>query len=493
VDSEPTSASPDCEATALNVSVQSPCDAAAAQAAHAPVPASHPALVLTATILASSLAFVDGSVVNVGLPAIGGNLGADAAGLQWVVNAYLLPLSALLLLGGAAGDRFGRRRLLMIGTALFGVTSVACATATSVTSLLLARFLQGVSSALLMPNSLAILGATFEGAAKGRAVGIWAATGAAVGAAGPVLGGWLIDLGSWRGIFLINVPLALTAIALAWRYIPEERRARVQPLDLTGGLWATFGLGGLTWALTAGSGRGGWTTGPLSVGAVALIALGIFLMVEQRRGERAMMPLALFASKSFIGLTLLTLFLYGALGALFVLIPYVMIEGAHYSATAAGAALLPLPLVLAVTSPFIGGVAGRIGSRWPLAIGPMVVAVGFVLALRIGPPVDYWTEVLPALLVMALGLSGAVAPLTTAILSSVDAAHTGSASGFNSAVARSGGLMATALLGAVLAAQGVSLFAAFHVAMLACALACLAASASAYLLLQSLGAPAARR
>ncbi len=477
----------------MNVPVRSACDAPAAQAAQARLSASHPRFVLAATILASSLAFVDGSVVNVGLPAIGASLGADAAALQWVVNAYLLPLSALLLLGGAVGDRFGRRRFLILGTALFGLTSVACAAAPGVNSLLLARFLQGVSSALLMPNSLAILGTTFQGAAKGRAVGIWAATGAAVGAAGPVLGGWLIDLGSWRGIFLINVPLAAAAIALAWRYIPEDRRVRAQPLDVAGGLWATFGLGALTWALTVGSGRSGWTAASLSLGAAAFIALGVFVAVEQRRGERAMMPLALFASRGFIGLTLLTLFLYGALGAVFVLIPYVLIETAQYSATAAGAALLPLPVVLSVMSPGMGGVAGRIGSRWPLTIGPLIVAAGFVLAVRIGAHAAYWTEVLPALLVMAFGLSGAVAPLTTAILSSVDAAHTGSASGFNSAVARTGGLIATALLGSVLAARGLSLLAAFHMAMLACALACLASGVSAYLLLKSPGTPAAPR
>ena len=465
--------------------MQSRCDAAGAQGAQATLLPAHPRLVLAATILASSLAFVDGSVVNVGLPAIGRSLSADAAGLQWVVNAYLLPLSALLLLGGAAGDRFGRRRLLIVGTALFGVTSVACAAAPGVSALLLARFLQGVSSAVLMPNSLAILGATFQGEAKGRAVGIWAATGAAVGAAGPVLGGWLIDLGSWRGIFLINVPLAIAAIVLARCYIPEDRNLRAQPLDLNGGLWATFGLGALTWALTVGSGDSGWSTASVTVGFAALISLGVFVLVERRRGERAMMPLTLFASRSFMGLTLLTLFLYGALGAVFILIPYLLIDTAHYSATAAGAALLPLPVVLAVASPYMGGIAGRIGARWPLAIGPLIVAAGFVLALRIGAHADYWRDVLPALLVMALGLSGAVAPLTTAILTSVDAAHTGSASGFNSAVARTGGLMATALLGSVLAARGLALLAAFHIAMLACALACVASSASAYFLLTS--------
>jgi EmrB/QacA subfamily drug resistance transporter len=468
----------------LNVPIQSACDAAAARSAAAAGVPAHARWVLTATILASSLAFVDGSVVNVGLPAIGRSLGAAAAGLQWVINAYLLPLSALLLLGGAAGDRFGRRRLLILGTSLFALTSVACAAAPNTSTLLAARFFQGVSAALLMPNSLAILGSTFEGEARGRAVGVWAATGAAVSALGPVLGGWLIDLGSWRAIFLINLPLAATAIALAWRYVPPDRKVRDHPLDLIGGVWATLGLGALTWALTLGSGPGGWTVVALALAAAALIALGLFVIVEMRRGERAMMPLALFASRSFVGLTLLTLFLYGAISAVFVLIPYLMIEEAHYSATAAGAALLPLPLVLAVISPYLGALAGRIGSRLPLAIGPMVVAAGFVLSMRIGAQAHYWFEVLPAILVMAIGLSGAVAPLTTAILSSVSPAHTGVASGFNSAVARSGGLIATALLGSVLASRGASLVAAFHMAMLACAIACVAASASAYLLLK---------
>jgi EmrB/QacA subfamily drug resistance transporter len=443
----------------------------------------HSGLVLATTILASSLAFVDGSVVNVGLPAIGQSLGADAAGLQWVINAYLLPLSALLLLGGAAGDRFGRRRLLIWGTALFAVTSLACALAGSPRVLLTARFFQGVSAALLMPNSLAILGATFAGAAKGRAVGIWAATGAAVGAAGPVLGGWLIDMGSWRGIFLINLPLAAGAIALAWRYIPADQTEREQPLDLAGGLWATGGLGALTYGLTAWSGEHQSTSVAITMMLIAGVALVIFIVVERRRGERAMMPVILFASRDFIGLSLLTLFLYGALGAVFVLVPYLMINAAHYSATAAGAALLPLPLVLTVLSPLMGSLAGRTGSRLPLTIGPLVVAIGFLMALKIGPQALYWREVLPALLAIAFGLSGAVAPLTTAILSSADAAHTGAASGFNSAVARSGGLIATALLGAVLAAQGAALLSAFHVAMFVCALACLASSVSAYVLL----------
>ncbi len=465
-------------------SVPSPCDAVVARAPSATRPVAYPRLVLATTILASSLAFVDGSVVNVGLPAIGRSLGADAAALQWVINAYLLPLSALLLLGGAAGDRFGRRRLLIWGTTLFAVTSLACAVAGSPQVLLAARFFQGVSAALLMPNSLAILGATFAGAAKGRAVGIWAATGAAVAAAGPVFGGWLIDMGSWRGIFLINLPLAAGAIALAWRYIPVDRTEREQPLDLAGGLWATAGLGALTYALTVRSGARQWTSVAIATMLVAVFALLVFIVVERRRGDRAMMPVVLFASRDFVGLSLLTLFLYGALGAVFVLVPYLMINAAHYSATAAGAALLPLPLVLAVLSPLMGSLAGRSGSRLPLTIGPLVVAIGFLMTLKIGPQALYWREVLPALVLIAVGMSGAVAPLTTAILSSADAAHTGAASGFNSAVARSGGLVATALLGAVLAAQGGALLSAFHAAMFVCAAACLASSVSAYALLR---------
>lgn len=467
----------------MNTPLQSPCDAAAARAKPADLTVRHPALVLTATILASSLAFVDGSVVNVGLPAIGAGLGADAEGLQWVINAYLLPLSALLLLGGAAGDRFGRRRLLIIGTSLFGVTSLGCALAPGTAVLLLARFAQGASAAMLMPNSLAILGATFQGEAKGRAVGTWAATGAAVAAAGPVLGGWLIDLGSWRGIFLINLPLAAAAIVLAWRYVPPDAARRAEPLDAGGALLATFGLGALTWALTVGASPAGWTPRLFALGVAALGALILFVVVEQRRGERAMMPLSLFVSRAFTGLTLLTLLLYGALGVLFVLVPYFLIEAAGYSAIAAGAALLPLPLILALTSPYLGGMAARIGSRLPLTLGPLIVAAGFLLTLRISTPAHYWSEVFPALALLSLGLSGAVAPLTTAILSSVDGAHTGVASGFNSAVARTGGLIATALLGSALAARGAALLAAFHTGMWLCALACVGAAVSAGLLL----------
>jgi EmrB/QacA subfamily drug resistance transporter len=450
-------------------------------------------MVLAATILASSLAFVDGSVVNVALPTIARSLHADAGGLQWVINSYLLPLSALLLLAGSAGDHFGRRRLLIIGTALFAFASLGCALAPSLATLLACRFLQGVGAAILMPNSLAILGQSFSGESKGRAIGIWAATGAGMAAVGPVAGGWLIDLGSWRAIFLLNLPLAAGAIALAWRFVPRDQEKDTYPLDTLGGVLATLGLAAVTWALTIGSSKGGWTSGAV---IAALSSLGIliwYLWIEKRRGDHAMMPLGLFASRSFVGLTIFTFLLYGALGGLFVLVPYLLIEAAGYSGTAAGAALLPLPLVLAVSSPFAGAIAGRIGPRLPLTLGPLVVGLGFLLALRITKNADYWLEVLPMILVIAIGMSAAVAPLTTAVLTSVDARHTGSASGLNSAVARTGGLVVTALLGYVLTATSDQLLTAFHAAMIAGALICAAASLSAFALLERKIKPAASR
>jgi EmrB/QacA subfamily drug resistance transporter len=444
--------------------------------------AKHPHWVLAACILASSLSFIDGSVVNVGLPAIGKSLGGNAEGLQWIINAYLLPLSALLLLGGAAGDRYGKKRMLVGGVALFALASAACAIAPTLTLLQVARALQGVGAAVLLPSSLAILGVTFQGEARGRAVGIWAAAGAMAGALGPVLGGWLIDVSGWRGIFLLNVPVALGALALAWLYAPSPKDKQSSPLDLSGGVLVTLGLGVITWGLTLGSGKSGWTPMALIATAAGAAMLAGFVLVEKARGDKAMMPLGLFGSKSYVGLSLLTFALYGALGGVLVLVPYLLIVGRGYSATAAGAALLPFPLIIAAISPLIGSVAGKIGSRWPLTLGPLGVAAGFVLMTRITSG-GYWTTVFPAILVMSAGMAGAVAPLTTAVLSSVDARHTGSASGFNSAVSRTGGLIATALLGAVLAARGEQLAHDFQIASLAGAAAALAASASAFLML----------
>jgi EmrB/QacA subfamily drug resistance transporter len=382
------------------------CDAAAARLDQAGLQAAHPRMVLIATILASSLAFVDGSVVNVGLPAIGRSLQGDASDLQWVINAYLLPLSALLLFGGALGDRFGRRNSLIAGVALFAAASVACALAPSLAWLLAGRTVQGIGAALLMPTSLAILGSSFSGEAKGRAVGTWAAAGAIAGAVGPVVGGWMIDATGWRAIFLLNLPLALGSIALAGAFVHDAVGEKHAALDLSGALLATASLGALTWGLTRGTGPQGWSADAVATMATGSFLLVAFLWVEHRKGDQAMMPLTLFGSRSFLGITLLTLTLYGALAGLLVLVPYVLIQEAGYSGLAAGAALLPFPLVIATMSPLIGTLSGRIGARIPLIVGPLVVAAGFLLAARIGSGSSYWTTFLPAIVLIALGMAG---------------------------------------------------------------------------------------
>jgi EmrB/QacA subfamily drug resistance transporter len=462
--------------------VPGPCDGGIA-ASRRGSPGAREKWTLAASILASSLSFVDGSVVNVALPAIGADLQAQASGLQWIVNAYLLPLSALLLLGGAAGDKFGRRRLFLAGIALFALASALCAFAPSLPLLLAGRALQGIASAMLMPNSLALLGTAFAGEARGRAIGTWAAAGAIAGAIGPLLGGWLVDSVGWRAIFLINLPLAGGALWLGWRYVAESREESKAPLDWLGVAAATLGLGALTWGLTVLSGGGeavpGWAASILG-----LAGLAAFVAVEARRGERAIMPLALFGTASFAGLTILTFFLYAALGGLFVMLPYVLIELRGYSPVEAGAALLPLPLVIGLGSRAMGAVAVRTGPRLPLTVGPMIVAGGFALAARIGADSSYWTGVLPAMLAIAIGMAGAVAPLTTAVMASVDGDHVGTANGFNSAVARTGGLIATALLGGVLGARGAALGEAFAAAALVAAGAAAVAALAALILLR---------
>ena len=446
--------------------------------------AAHPRWTLAACILASSLAFIDGSVVNVALPAIGADLHAGPAALQWTINAYLLPLSALLLLGGAAGDRFGRRRLLIGGIVLFAVASILCAWAPGLAVLLPARVAQGIGAAMLMPNSLALLGNAFSGEARGRAIGTWAAAGAIAGAVGPPLGGWLVGAVGWRAIFYLNVPLALGALLVAWAYVEESQEGAL-PLDLPGAGLVTAALGALAWGLT-------WWSSARMLDAVAaeslisgVIALTAFVWWERHRGDRAMMPVALFASRAFAGLSLLTFLFYGALGGLLVLLPFVLMQAAGYSPLQAGMALLPFPALIGGASRFMGRVAERTGPRWPLTLGPLVVAGGFALMAVVDPRGEYWTGLFPALLVVAGGMAGAVAPLTTAVLGSVDERHTGTASGFNSAVARTGGLLATAATGAVIAVHGDALVAAFRVAAAVGAALTLAAALTALLTLRS--------
>ena len=445
---------------------------------------SHPRWTLVACILASSLSFVDGSVLSVALPAIKSSYGAGAEQVQWVVNAYLLPLSALLLLGGALGDHFGRRRLLVIGTSIFGVTSLVCALAPSLPVLLAARAAQGIGAALLLPNSLALLNAAFSGEKRGRAVGIWAAAGAAAAAIAPLIGGWLVDSVGWPAIFYINLPLALGAIILALRFVAESGDPGAGRTDYRGALLATGGLGGLTYALTLWSASGQWSIAAIATAAIGFLLLIAFLFAERKRGHRAMMPLELFAGRCFSGLNLLTFLLYGAFAAAMLLIPYVLITSGGYSPVEAGLAMLPLPVVMTTASPKMGSIASRIGPRIPLTIGPLVVAGGMLLAWLMQADSSYWTGAFPTILVMALGMTIAVAPLTSAVLGSVEEQHVAMASGFNSAVARTGGLIATALLGSVLGSNGPQLFAGFHAGMVVSAL---VAAASGVVALTMLG------
>lgn len=449
----------------------------------------HPVATLAASILGSSLAFIDGSVINVALPTIGQSLGAGPAALAWTINAYLLPLGALILFGGAAGDHYGRRRVFLIGLVLFLAASVLCMFAPTQAWLLAGRGLQGIGAALLMPNSLALLGATFTGEERGRAIGTWAAIGAIAGAVGPVIGGWIVDHLGWRPIFLINVPIALGAMWLAVRYVHESRDRRPgSRLDWTGGVVATLALGIFIWGLTAAAepSTPKWTIGLAIVGGLALMAL--FVRIERMRGDDALMPRALFGTSTFAGLSLLTFFLYAALGGLIVLLPYVLIRIGHYSGIEAGAAMLPIPLLIGVGSRMMGNIAARIGGRWLLSGGALIVTVGLALYARIdGAGIDYWRDILPPTLIVAIGMAISVAPLTTSVMGSVDADHVGAASGFNSALARIGGLIATALLGFVFAADttGGILVSRVHVAAIIGAASCMLAALCAVALIRA--------
>ena len=424
-------------------------------------------------------------MLNVALPAIRASYGAGAADVQWVINAYLLPLSALLLLGGALGDHYGRRRLLVIGTALFALASLVCALAPSLQFLLAARAAQGVGAALLLPNSLALLNAAYDGEGRGRAVGIWAAAGAASAAIAPLIGGWLVENVGWPSIFYINLPLAAGAILIALKFVGESQDKDAARTDYPGALLATLGLGGATYGLTRWSSSANLDMVAIVAVVGGLAMLGAVLRVEAKRGDTAMMPLAMFADRCVSGLNLLTFLLYGAFGAAMLLIPYVLIEAGGYSPVEAGLAMLPLPILLTLASPPMGQLAGRIGPRWFLIAGPLVVAGGMLLGQRIDAGTNYWTSVFPAMAVMAAGMAIAVAPLTAAVLGAVGEEHTGTASGFNSAVARTGGLIATALLGAVLARDGEELIAGFHLALIGSAIAAVAASAAALFMVRT--------
>jgi EmrB/QacA subfamily drug resistance transporter len=463
-------------------SVQISCDVALARATTFSTTPSHPTLALTAATAASSLVYVDGAVTAIGLPVIGSAFALQGSQLQWVLNAYLLPLTALSLLGGAWGDRFGRRRALILGTTVFALSSLAAALAPTITVLIGARLLQGVGAALLVPNSLAILGQMFSGEAGTRAVGLWSIAAAVASAIGPVLGGWLIDSGHWRGIFLLNLPVAALAVALALRYLPADRKIAKGPLDFAGGALVSIALGALIWSLTTAALSREHQIEALTAGATAVLLFSIFFRVQKRLGEQAMMPLSLFSSRTLTGITVFTLLLYGALNTFLILIPFVLLKAAGYSGAAAGAIFVPLEITFIVVSPFMGRVVARTGPRVPLGLGAVISGLAFLTAIRIGAQSDYWTDVFPAVLLFSIGMSAAAAPLTTLVLTSVDGPHTATASGINSTATRLGGLIGTALMGTILARRGEQLFNAFSSVMLMGAMVCVLAAVSVLLI-----------
>lgn len=410
--------------------------------------------VIAATILGSGMAGLDATVVNVALRHIGEDLDTTTAGLQWIVNGYLLPLAALILLGGSLGDRYGRRRVFLIGVVWFAGASVLCGLAPSIEVLVAARALQGVGGALLTPGSLAIIQASFRPEDRSRAIGLWSAFAGIATAVGPLVGGYLVEAVSWRWIFLLNVPLAVVVVLVSVRHVPETRDpGAVGGIDVVGAALGVVGLAGVTYALIEAPGQGGGAPAVVGAAVVGVAALVGFVVVE-RRARHPMLPLGIFRSMQFTGANFVTLAMYAALGGMFFLLATYLQTSLGYSPVASGLAMLPVTVLMLLLSERAGALAARIGPRIPMTVGPLVVSVGLVLMARIQPGTSYYATVLPAVVVFGLGLALTVAPLTATVLAAVGVHLAGVASGVNNAVARAAQLLAIAVLPVVAGITG---------------------------------------
>ncbi|MBX9364383.1 MFS transporter [Streptomyces sp. WAC04114] len=399
--------------------------------------------ILLTTVLGSSMAMLDSTVVNVALPRIGRDLDANLSALQWTVNAYMVTLAGLILLGGALGDRYGRRKVFVVGVVWFALASLLCGIAPNAGVLIAARALQGVGGALLTPGSLALIQASFHPDDRGRAVGLWSGFGGIGAAVGPFVGGWLVDGPGWRWVFLLNVPLALVCVPVALRHVPESGDGSAHGrFDVLGAVLGALALALVTYALIE-AGEGGLV---VVVSAVAGLAAAVAFVVVERRRPDPMMPLDIFASRQFTAVNLVTLCVYAAFGGFFFLAALQLQVVVGYSALAAGTALLPTTVLMLLLSARSGELADRIGPRIPLTVGPLLCAAGMLMMLRVGPGASYVVDVLPALVVLGLGLVTLVAPLTATVLGSVSVVRAGLASGINNAAARAAGLLAVAAL-----------------------------------------------